>query len=193
MPRTKTFDEKEVLKKAMNVFWKKGYNGTSMQDLVDNLGVNRASIYATYGNKEALFQKTFEQYQRDSHEAVLHLLDTYNSVKDGLSALFHWAVDDTLTDDDRKGCFAVNIAGEIQPGDVDLRKKLLDNQNFMVGVFKSYLKRGQDKGEISMDKDLDALAMYLYTLSNGVRVVAKVENDRDKLDRMLKSALSVLN
>ena len=193
MPRTKSFNEDVVLKKAVDLFWKKGYNGTSIQDLVDHLGINRASIYSTFGNKEALFQKAFTQYQEESHKGVMSMLDSFDSIKEGISKLFHWAVEDTLSDKERKGCFAVNIAGELQPNDSELRKMLLDNQSFMVKVFKDYLRRGVERGEISQDKDLDAIAMYLFTLSNGIRIVSKVDNDRDGLNRMLESALSVLD
>ena len=65
MARTKDFDEDEVLTKAMNLFWLNGYNGTSMQDLVDGLGISRSSLYDTFGDKRSLFLKTLENYKKN--------------------------------------------------------------------------------------------------------------------------------
>ena len=64
MPRTKQFDEKEVLKNAMELFWEKGFHATSIQDLVSHLGINRASLYDTYGGKDELFNTAFETYRQ---------------------------------------------------------------------------------------------------------------------------------
>jgi TetR/AcrR family transcriptional repressor of nem operon len=70
MARTKDFDENEVLKKAVDIFWLKGYSATSMQDLVDGLGISRSSLYDTYGDKHTLFMKALESYQSVNSEIV---------------------------------------------------------------------------------------------------------------------------
>jgi TetR/AcrR family transcriptional repressor of nem operon len=70
MPRVKLFDENEVLNKAMNLFWKQGYSATSIQDLVSHLGINRASLYDTYGDKEKLFFRAFEFYRKTNTEGI---------------------------------------------------------------------------------------------------------------------------
>ena len=74
MPRIKTFDENEVLVKAMNLFWKQGYSATSVQDLVSHLGINRASLYDTFGDKEQLFKKSFALYRKSTMEGLLSLI-----------------------------------------------------------------------------------------------------------------------
>ena len=75
MPRVKSFDEKEVLDKAIHLFWKQGYTATSIQDLVTHLGINRASLYDTFGDKEELFKKAFEQYRKTSFDGLTQFFE----------------------------------------------------------------------------------------------------------------------
>ena len=75
MPRTKAFDEQEVLEKAMELFWKKGYYATSIQDLVNHLGINRASLYDTFGGKKKLFLHTFSHYRTVNTQGVKDFLE----------------------------------------------------------------------------------------------------------------------
>src|SRR5210317_807979 len=108
MPRVKLFDEQEVLTKAMNLFWKQGYAATSVQDLVSHLGINRASLYDTFGDKEQLFRKSFELYRRINIEGLKQFLESYEDIREGFSKLFENAIQESITDKDRKGCFVVN-------------------------------------------------------------------------------------
>ena len=80
MPRVKQFNEEQVLEKAMEVFWKKGYNGSSMQELVDGMGINRASIYDTFGSKEELFERAFEIYREKNLARIRNFLFLRNHV-----------------------------------------------------------------------------------------------------------------
>ena len=88
MPRTKLFDEEEVLKKAMCLFWKNGYYATSIQDLVDYLGVNRASLYDTYGGKKELLEKAYLHCCKTSRDAQKTFLELHDDVKVGLKNCF---------------------------------------------------------------------------------------------------------
>ena len=83
MGRYKTFDENAILHKAVELFWRKGYNATSIQDLVDHLGLNRSSIYETFGGKRALFEQAFEQYQHTNMTQLREFLRTYPEVREG--------------------------------------------------------------------------------------------------------------
>ena len=87
MPRVKLFDEKEVLTKAMDLFWKQGYAATSIQDLVAYLGINRASMYDTFGGKEALFSMAFEQYIEKVHTKLYNFFATQPNIKVGFRTL----------------------------------------------------------------------------------------------------------
>ena len=94
MPRVKRFNEDEVLAKAMHLFWERGYSATSIQDLVDRLGINRASLYATYGGKEELFDRAFMQYLESTGSWLEQLFNKETSVKKGFKTLFEKAIEE---------------------------------------------------------------------------------------------------
>src|ERR1700753_1582272 len=108
MARTKDFDEDEVLKKAVNLFWLKGYNATSMQDLVDGLGISRSSLYDTYGDKHTLFIKALEAYKAQSAGSMCGIVSNMDSAKEAIRQLFDFTTKQLLSDEQHKGCFLVN-------------------------------------------------------------------------------------
>lgn len=173
MPRIKAFDETETLNKAMELFWKKGYQSTSVQDLVDHLGINRASLYDTYGGKKELFMRAFEGYQEFTKNTYYELLYAQPNVMEGFRKLFEHVVRENT---DRRGCFSVNVTTELVPEDQDLKEMLRINQMQFERLFFDYLKSGEVMGEISRGKDLKAFANLLFTLYNGVQVISKIES-----------------
>ena len=117
MPRVKQFREEEVLEKAMELFWKKGFHATSMQDLVSHLGINRASIYDTFGGKQALFDKAFQAYREKSFQTTVDFFNEFDSVKEAFYSYMEKSIMRTLNDPDKKGCFLVNTATAQIPGE----------------------------------------------------------------------------
>src|ERR1700748_739988 len=105
MARTKDFDENEVLAKAIQIFWHKGYNGTSMQDLVDGLGISRSSLYDTYTDKHTLFVKALESYQNTGAARIQKIINSPGSAKETVKILLDLATNDLLVDKQQKGCF----------------------------------------------------------------------------------------
>jgi TetR/AcrR family transcriptional repressor of nem operon len=192
MPRVKTFNESEVLTKAMNLFWKQGYSATSVQDLVSHLGINRASLYDTFGDKEKLFKKSFELYRKSNNERLIHFFESRKNVKEGFSELFANAVQEAITDKDKKGCFVVNTITELIPNDESVLEILESNKKDIETVFFNYLKRGKEDGQLKTVQDLKPIASLFYTLYNGIRVVAKVRPNKKQLTDSINVALSVL-
>lgn len=194
MARPKAFKESEILEKAMMVFWKKGYHATSIQDLVRYLGINRASMYDTFGNKEALFHLAFKHYQQSNKNRIHELLSSYASVKEGFTAMLVGAMKQTLADEDRKGCFSVNCTTELLPGDeFDLLPTLAENRKEFVAFFGSYLQKGIDAGELSASLDIETTASYIHTLYSGLQVNAKITDDLEELTSIIKAGLSILD
>jgi TetR/AcrR family transcriptional repressor of nem operon len=193
MPRVKLFDESEVLTKAMNLFWKQGYAATSVQDLVSHLGINRASLYDTFGDKEQLFKKSFELYRKNNIEGLKQFFDTQNNVREGFARLFENAIEEAINDEDRKGCFVVNTTTELVPNDDSIAVTLEDNKSDFENIFFEYLQKGKDVGQITTNKDLRSIAALFYTLYNGLRVVSKVRPNKKKLSETVEVALSLLD
>jgi TetR/AcrR family transcriptional repressor of nem operon len=193
MPRVKLFDENEVLTKAMNLFWKQGYSATSVQDLVNHLGINRASLYDTFGDKGQLFKKSFELYRKTNLEGVIHFFENQPNVKIGFSELFDIAIQEDVLDKDNKGCFVVNTTTELIPNDESLLIILEKNKQDFEEVFYNYLKKGQESGQLKTTHDLKSLATLFYTLYNGIRVVSKTRPNKKETSDSIKIALSLLS
>ena len=193
MPRTKQFDEDKVLDKAVEVFWRKGFHATSMQELVDHMGINRASLYDTFGGKEALFEKAFQRYRERSRQNIADFLNSHASVRDGLMRLFERTIEHAVVDPDAKGCFVVNAKTELAAGDQNFCHTLNRNREDLEQLFHHYLQSGVDRGEISPDKDLRTIASLLFTLYNGIMVLIKIDPDREKLLRTVRAGLNVLD
>lgn len=193
MPRTKQFCEKEVLNKAVELFWKKGFHATSMQDLVSYLGINRASMYDTYGGKEALFDKAFTHYRKTALDGLQEMFNSAPSVKSGFKRLFDQAIEEAVSDEFRKGCFVVNTTTELVPGNEILLKILNEHKEHIENLFIDFIQKGIANGEISNAKDAQELGLMLYTLYNGIRVVSKVDTDPQKLQKVIHSGLAFLD
>lgn len=193
MPRVKLFDENEVLTKAMNLFWKQGYSATSVQDLVNFLGINRASIYDTFGDKEGLFLKAFDQYKATNTAGVIQFFESQPNVKLGFQRLFEMSIEASVQDKERKGCFVVNTTTELIPGDEKILRILEENRITFEGIFFEYLQKGEKEGQFPMGKDLKAITSLLFTLYNGLKVVSKVNPNKKELINSIRQVLLLLD
>lgn len=193
MPRVKLFNEDEVLTKAMNLFWKQGYSATSIQDLVDHLGINRASIYDTFGGKETLFLKAFEHYRKLNVGNLTRFLDGQPDVKEGFQKLFEMAIDESIQDVEKKGCFVVNTTTELIPGDGKIASVIEQNRKTVQGIFYNYLKQGEEKGQFAKGKDLDSLALLIFTVYSGIKVVSKAKSSKAELMNSIHQVLTLLD
>lgn len=193
MPRIKLFKEEDVLHKAMELFWKKGYHATSIQDLVDYLGINRASLYDTFGGKKELFNRSLKLYRISNADRAIAFLKSHASVKEGIRKLFEIAITDSVNDKDNKGCFTVNTATGLVPGDNEIQAMLEQNKNAFEQVLYELLLSAEKTGEISKGKDLKALARLIFTLYNGIKVVAKIQPNERNLLSSVEAALVLLD
>ncbi len=128
MPRTKTFNEDEMLDKAKDLFWRKGFNGTPPQDILDETGLSRSSLYATYGDKHSLFMKTLQRYRDRETEAVVHHLDQAGDIPLAIRQLFQETYRDCLSPQGRRGCLMINILHELVPHDPKIEALIRENR-----------------------------------------------------------------
>jgi TetR/AcrR family transcriptional regulator, transcriptional repressor for nem operon len=193
MARTKDFDEDEVLMKAVHLFWLKGYNGTSMQDLVDGLGISRSSLYDTYGDKHALFLRSLEHYKTGGGNKMEAIVNEASSAREAVKKLLEYAIGELLSDQEHKGCFLVNAAVEVAPHDAEVNKIICQNDRQVEDYFYNAIKNGQEKGEITDKQDAKALAGFILNIIKGIRVTAKSINDKKLFKDIVDLAMSVLN
>jgi len=193
MARTKDFDENEVLAKAIQLFWHKGYNGTSMQDLVDGLGISRSSLYDTYTDKHTLFVKALESYQNLGAGKILEIINEPGPAKDIIKKLLEIATTELLDDKQQKGCFMVNAEVEVAPHDAEVNNLVCKNDQQMEEAFYQVIKKGQDNGEIKNQQDARALSRFIFNAVKGMRVTGKSTTDKSVFDDIIKLTISALD
>lgn len=192
MARTKVFDEQIVLDKAMNLFWQKGYNATSAQDLVDGLGISRSSLYDTYGDKHSLFIKALKQYRKERIDPVMKGAGVAEDVEAYIRNVFELVKTEALSDNRSNGCFMVNSAVELAPVDSEVamiaNSIMQDSEN---AVCKA-IKRGQEKGIFTTKHSARSLARFIFNSLNGLRVTMKFETSKKMFDDIVNVCLSAL-
>lgn len=193
MARTKDFDEAEVLKKAVRLFWHKGYNGTSMQDLVDHLGISRSSLYDTYADKHTLYIKALEFYQNTSGGRMLEMVLNNPSARDAIRQLLELLTTELLSDEQQKGCFMVNSEVEMAPHDPEVKEIVCRNERQIEDVLHTLIKKGQESGEITNKQDARAISRFIFNAVKGMRVSAKLSTDKAFFNDIIKVTLSVLD
>ncbi len=188
MARTKEFNEDQALDKAIEIFWHKGYNGTSAQDLVTHLELSRSSLYDTFGDKQKLFSKALRRYQKQGEDNIEKLLDESTDIKATLTIIFKQAVLESLEDRITKGCFMVNSAVELAMHDEEIAKIVSDNRKTIEQIFFKAIKKGQNSGQISAQQDARILARFIFNNYSGIRVLARAgEKDKQFYGDILKA------
>ncbi len=193
MARTKQFDKEQVLEKAKALFWKQGFHATSIQNLVDHLGINRASLYDTFGGKNELYEAAFQAYQKHNIKGLIHHFEAYPSAKEGLIALFLKSMQDSIDDDERKGCFVVNCTTEYLPNHQHMLAELINNKRLFEEIISVVLQRGKENGEFPDHLITKDLATYLFTFISGLKVIGKLDQNPEALRKTIEVGLSVLD
>lgn len=192
MARTKEFDEKKVLDKAVDLFWTKGYNATSAQNLVDMLGISRSSLYDTYGDKHSLFVKALQQYRKEKIDEVIDMLNKTEDAEEYIKNLFYSIKNQAIEDRYSKGCFMINSTVELAPVD----KEIAGIVNSILQDFEDALckavKKGQDAGVFNAKHSARSLARFLSNAINGLRVTVKSDAGKSVFDDIVNVSLSVL-
>jgi TetR/AcrR family transcriptional repressor of nem operon len=192
MARTKEFDADEVLNKAIALFWDKGYNGCSMQDIVDGLGLSRSSIYETFQDKRQLFLEALKKYQREGMEELAKNLDSAADIRQALVNIFESSLPEDLNEPLKKGCFMVNTATELTAHDSEIAAIVEANRVGVEDILCKAIKKGQRNGQISSTLDARAMARFFFATLSGIRVTASSGADRRTLKDIIKVTLSVL-
>ncbi|MGW4468461.1 TetR/AcrR family transcriptional regulator [Nonomuraea sp. NPDC004354] len=191
MARTKEFDPDEALQKAMELFWRRGYEATSMSDLVEHLGIGRASIYATFGGKRELYLRAYDRYLEQGVDFE-GLLSGPGPVLPAVRDLVLRFADEAAHDADHRGCLVVNTAVELAPHDEELARRVAANWDFVEATLAAALTRARERGELDGSQDPRALARFLLTVLQGLRLVGKGATDPARLRDTATQALRVL-
>lgn len=192
MMRTKAFDPDATLDRAMEFFWAHGYAAAGVDELLRHLGLSRSSLYATYGSKEELFRRALERYLEREARPALAALAEPGPVLPVLRRMLLRLADVERHDPERRGCMVVNTAMERIPADDASAATIRAHLAADVDVLAAALRRAQAQGEVGDDRDPVALARFLVTLIQGLRVVGKATADLDALRDTVDVALAAV-
>jgi TetR/AcrR family transcriptional repressor of nem operon len=193
MARHKEFDRDEALQKAMEVFWSRGYQAASIQELVKHMGINRQSLYDTFGDKHALYLQALDRYGEEEGRRIFELLEQPGSVKKSVRQLFEGVVEKALGEGQRRGCFIGNAMSELAGRCKETAVRTCSNMAAAEEAFYSALLRGKKAGELQDIRDPRAIARFLYSSLQGLVLMAKATQDRKTLEDIVKVTLSVLD
>ena len=184
--RPRAFDAEKALDSAMQVFWRKGYLGTSLSDLTDAMGINRPSLYAAFGNKKSLFRKVLDRYSKGPSVYLSEALrePTARAV---VERLFRGVVD--LLTDPHTPTTCMWVHGALSCGDDPLREEFAAQRAAGLAELRSRFKRAIADDDLPADADADALARYVQTVNFGLTVQASTGANRKELLRIVEITL----
>ncbi|OWK97619.1 MULTISPECIES: TetR/AcrR family transcriptional regulator [Chryseobacterium group] len=159
MPRNKEFDYNEKLETVRNLFWKKGYNATSMHDIVATMNLNRSSIYDTYGNKHDLFLKCLSNYASFKERQYLEASKVKGKAIEALEYVIRDVVNQTLADD--KACLIVNTIFEVAPADKEVKNLLQKSGNALQSILENLITQAKKDGDIKSQTSALVIARYI--------------------------------
>jgi AcrR family transcriptional regulator len=186
--RPRTFDTDQALDRALEVFWRKGYEGTSICDLTAAMGINPPSLYAAFGNKEALFRRALDRYA-ETKGAFVHEALAARTAREGITAILHGTARSLTDKSNPAGCLLVQgIAGAGEHAQC-IRDELNARRAATQKAMRDRLKQAKDDGELPEDADPAALARYFSTVTQGMAIQAAAGASRKELERVADMAL----
>ena len=192
MPWEKSFDTEQALTSAMHAFWAYGYESTSMQDLVDCMGVGRGSLYATFGDKRTLFMQALQLYNQKYRRDRINNLTREMTPRESILAVFESIVSVVLEQRRRDGCFLVNTALEMSAHDPEIEQIVKGAFAEMEAFFVKNLNAAKSEGDISNSLDTDKTAKALLAFVMGLRVFSRARPERDLLLAVVRQVELIL-
>ena len=189
MGRPREFDPDVALGAALDVFWRKGFDGASLTDLTDAMGITRPSLYAAFGNKEELFRKAFTQYETIALSFLERAL-AEPTARLVAERMLYGAADAQTDGDHPAGCLAIQSAMCSSDAAEPIRRAVLGIREAKRAALRARLHRARDEGDLPSSADPDALVAYLSAVVNGMAVMAGTGADRETLYGVVRTALA---
>lgn len=193
MARTRQFDENQALESAMRVFWERGYEGTSIQDLESAMGLNRTSIYNAFGNKRAVFNRVLETYKTGVMGSLFARMDSAPDIREGMRRLLSGALDIHFDENNPGGCLVVLSvleSGQHDNASMDVLSKTIHN---LKDELQKRLQLARKTGELGKDLNVVATATTIATTMAGMMVMGKAQFSRTALNRTVRQVVELLD
>jgi TetR/AcrR family transcriptional repressor of nem operon len=190
--RPRNFDENEIIRKASEIFWRKGYESSSAEELLEAMNMGKGSFYLHFkGGKQELYKRSLDLFSKDALERFHLGLDKAEDKIDFLKG-FMMSIADSPAERRRKGCYLGNCVVQM----TNLEPKLKDQAGILLGklehAFFKIIKEAQKQGRLRTKVQPEILAKYLINLRNGINVTARTEKDVEQLKQMIRLSLDIL-
>ncbi|GAA1693197.1 TetR/AcrR family transcriptional regulator [Nonomuraea maheshkhaliensis] len=192
MARTREFDTEAAVSRAMELFWTRGYEATSLRDLTGRLGIGQGSLYAAFGDKDGLYRAALEHYRTTLAATALRDLAEGKDARSAIRAMLVERVR-IAVGNGGQGCLAVNAACERLPEDPSIRRVIRDMQDASQRALTDVLSAAAERGEVAARHDPGTLAAFLVTFLNGLLVSSKITPDARALEPLVEVALTALD
>ena len=188
--RPAVFDRGAVLNAAMKLFWERGYEGTSFDDLIAAMGISASSFYNSFGSKEALYCEATRSYLEWAGQWFFAILnDPSIDTKTAFARLFEATAEEFTRGDHPPGCM-ISLAGtHCSPGMKNIRDMMAEHRAFSESAMAERIRRGVIKGDLPEDTDCDMLAAYYSAMARGLAVQARDGASREKLSEIGRLAM----
>lgn len=186
------YDPAEALNAAMQAFWCRGYEGTSLQDLLTATGLSKSSFYQAFNSKHEAFQQAIAHYRDSLTTRLREKLRTADSGWAFIESVLLSAADEARATDDPRGCLFVNVAMEFSGRDARIRELIADGVKRVTQIFIAAVKRAQREGSIPAEKDPNILGRYLLSSLSGLRAMVKAGNSHRAIREIVAVILTAL-
>jgi TetR/AcrR family transcriptional repressor of nem operon len=192
MARLKAFDEQQAIDAAVDCFWSRGYEATSVRDLADSMGIGGASLYNAYGDKRTLFTRSLERYANRSMRERIARLEARHRPKEAIRAFLAEIIDRSLKDPDRRGCLLVNSALDVAPHDARIGRVVAGYLDEIRAFFRRNIEAARLAGQVPRTLDPEEVSGHLLGVLLGIRVLARTGAKRKALEAVARPALGLL-
>jgi AcrR family transcriptional regulator len=189
--RPRSFDRDEALARATMVFWKHGYDATSVAQLTEAMGIGVPSMYAAFGDKRALFEEALVHYMKTYGSFMGRLFEKpfERSVRAGIAQLLRDAAAMFTSSEHPRGCMLITAATNCAPESATIAKRLRDLRASTVRALEARIEGAIASGELPADTDARALALYISTVLQGLSAQARDGATRAELETIVDTAL----
>jgi TetR/AcrR family transcriptional repressor of nem operon len=193
MARPKEFDEQRAIDAAVDCFWARGYEATSVRDLAESMRIGGASLYNAYGDKRALFTRSLERYANRSMRERIARLEARHQPKEAIRAFLAEIIDRSLKDPDRRGCLLVNSALDVAPHDAKIGRVVAGYLDEIRAFFRRNVEAARKAGQVPRKLGPDEVSGHLLGVVLGIRVLARTGAKRRLLEGVARPALDLLD
>jgi len=190
--RPREFDVDEALEAAMEAFWAKGYEATSLMDLVSATGLHKGSLYKAFGDKHSLFVQALKRYLQSMRSARDKSLAAAKSPLDGIRAVLHAMVDFLDDSPSPMGCMAINTLIELAPHDGEVKALMVDHIDRMRSSLRDAVSQAQAAGQIDKSRPPELVTALLLTMLAGVGTTIKTGIQKTDAHTLVDAQLDVL-